>query len=128
MRTMKKALVALLVAMMILSVTVVQAQATSYKANKVTAKQIVMQLKKTGYIKNVSKPDGAIEDLLKTPNFYKSKYNFTDKKYKDVYWVDCTNASAKSHDTSVDGIHPTNYGYTLWAESVKKPILKILKK
>ena len=50
------------------------------------------------------------------------------KKYKEVYWVDCTNASAKSHDTSVDGIHPTNYGYTLWAESVKKPILKILKK
>ena len=50
------------------------------------------------------------------------------RKYKDVYWVDCTNASVKSHDTSVDGIHPTNYGYTLWAESVRKPITRILKK
>lgn len=50
------------------------------------------------------------------------------KKYKNVYWVDSTNASVKSHDTSVDGTHPSNYGYTLWAESVRKPILRILRK
>jgi lysophospholipase L1-like esterase len=32
------------------------------------------------------------------------------------------------HSTSVDGIHPSDYGYTLWAKSVKKPLLKILAK
>ena len=32
------------------------------------------------------------------------------------------------HSTSVDGIHPSDYGYTLWAQSIRKPILKILKK
>jgi len=50
------------------------------------------------------------------------------KKYKDVYFVDCTNANAPSHETYVDGTHPDNYGYTLWAKSVAKPIRKILRK
>lgn len=50
------------------------------------------------------------------------------KKYKDVYWVNSTNATGKYHQTSTDGTHPTDYGYTLWAESVKDPILKIFKK
>lgn len=49
------------------------------------------------------------------------------KKYKDVYYI-TPNASAPSHDTSVDGVHPTNNGYTLWAESIVKPVTKILKK
>ena len=57
-----------------------------------------------------------------------SLMNIACKKYKDVYWIDCTNASMKSHETTVDGIHPTNYGYTLWAESVRKPLLVILRK
>ena len=51
MGTMKKTLLLLLVAVMMLSVTTVQAQAKTYKANKVTAKQIVTQLNKTGLIK-----------------------------------------------------------------------------
>ena len=50
------------------------------------------------------------------------------KKYKDVYYVDCTNATDEYNDSSVDGVHPGDHGYTLWAESIKKPILKILKK
>jgi len=50
------------------------------------------------------------------------------KKYNDVYWVTETNATSKSHETSVDGTHPGDLGYTLWAESVRKPILRILKK
>ncbi|MCF0174946.1 MAG: lipase, partial [Bacteroidales bacterium] len=50
------------------------------------------------------------------------------KKYKDVYYVKTTNASDKDHSTSQDGTHPTDYGYKLWAESVQKPIVKILKK
>lgn len=50
------------------------------------------------------------------------------KKYKDVYYIDCTNATDPVHDSSIDGVHPGNNGYTRWAESVKKPIVKILKK
>lgn len=49
------------------------------------------------------------------------------KKYKDVYYI-YPNATSKDHSASVDGTHPSNYGYTLWAESIKKPVLKILKK
>ena len=49
------------------------------------------------------------------------------KKYKDVYFIE-TNAADKIHSTSVDGIHPSDYGYTIWAESIRKPIVKILKK
>ena len=49
-------------------------------------------------------------------------------KYKNVYFIDCTNASDELHETSVDGTHPNDYGYTLWAQSIQKPLLKILKK
>lgn len=49
------------------------------------------------------------------------------KKYKDVYFI-TPNATQPSHDASVDGVHPDNYGYTLWAKSIEKPILKILRK
>jgi len=49
------------------------------------------------------------------------------KKYDDVYFIQ-TNATDAMHTTSVDGIHPSDHGYTLWAQSIRKPILKILKK
>ena len=49
------------------------------------------------------------------------------KKYKDVYFI-VPNACPASHEASVDGVHPDNYGYTLWAQSVEKKILKILAK
>jgi lysophospholipase L1-like esterase len=49
------------------------------------------------------------------------------KKYKNVYFIQ-TNATDELHETSVDGTHPGDYGYTLWARSIEKPILKILKK
>ena len=49
------------------------------------------------------------------------------KKYKDVYYI-FPNASAKNHEASIDGTHPSNYGYQLWAESIEKPVKKILKK
>ena len=49
------------------------------------------------------------------------------KKYDHVYFIQ-TNATDQMHTTSVDGIHPSDHGYTLWAESIRKPILKILKK
>lgn len=50
------------------------------------------------------------------------------RKYKDVYYITTTNATSPDHYTSVDGTHPGDYGYTLWARSVRKPVLKILKK
>ena len=50
------------------------------------------------------------------------------KRYKDVYYVTTTNATSPKHDTSVDGTHPGDHGYSLWAESIQKPILKILRR
>ena len=49
------------------------------------------------------------------------------KKYNNVYFIE-PDAADELGETSVDGIHPGNYGYTLWARSIQKPLLKILKK
>ena len=57
-----------------------------------------------------------------------SLMNIAVKKYADVYFVTATCATAPNHETSVDGTHPSDYGYTLWAESIRKPIVKILRK
>lgn len=49
------------------------------------------------------------------------------EKYDDVYWVTTTSATDyRHHETSTDGTHPDGYGYTLWAESVRKPLIRIL--
>ena len=50
------------------------------------------------------------------------------KKFKDVYYVTTTTATDDRTDTTTDGTHPGDYGYFLWAESVKDPILEILAK
>ena len=49
------------------------------------------------------------------------------KKYKDVYYV-VPNADAPDHTTSVDGVHPGDYGQVLWEKSIEKPVLRILRK
>lgn len=49
------------------------------------------------------------------------------KKYKDVYFIK-SNATSDQHDTTIDGVHPGDWGYHMWAESVCKQIVKILKK
>ena len=49
------------------------------------------------------------------------------EKYENVYFV-IPSATSERHDTSVDGTHPSDYGYYLWAESVREPILEILAK
>lgn len=49
------------------------------------------------------------------------------RRYKDVFYI-TPNATSKAHDTSVDGVHPGDKGYTLWAESIRKPIKRILRK
>ncbi len=50
------------------------------------------------------------------------------RRYKNVYYVETTDATAPDHETSVDGTHPGDYGYQLWAKSVAKPICRILAK
>ena len=49
-------------------------------------------------------------------------------RYPDVYWITSTSATSATHDATSDGTHPDSYGYTLWMESVKDPILEILHK
>ena len=49
------------------------------------------------------------------------------KKYKNVYYIK-SNATSAMHDTSEDGVHPSEWGYYMWAESVRKPIVRILRK
>ncbi|MBQ3711075.1 MAG: SGNH/GDSL hydrolase family protein [Bacteroidales bacterium] len=49
------------------------------------------------------------------------------QRYSDVYYIqpECDDGS---HEWSVDGIHPGDYGYHIWARSIEKPIIKILRK
>ena len=49
-------------------------------------------------------------------------------KYPNVYWINTTNATSPTHEATSDGSHPDSYGYTLWMESVKEPIMEILTK
>lgn len=49
------------------------------------------------------------------------------EKYNNVYFI-VPNASLENHDTSVDGTHPSDLGYYLWAQSIKDPVLEILAK
>ncbi len=49
-------------------------------------------------------------------------------KYPQVYWVNTTHATSENHEATSDGSHPDSYGYTLWMQSVKDPILEILTK
>ena len=48
-------------------------------------------------------------------------------RYKDVYYIR-PNACTDKHDASIDGTHPSNHGYRLWAESIEKPVRRILRK
>lgn len=48
------------------------------------------------------------------------------QKYPDVYWITSTNATSDTHEATSDGSHPDSYGYTLWMQSVKDPVMQIL--
>ena len=50
------------------------------------------------------------------------------KEYKGVYYLEIDNMTGTTGETSGDGVHPHSMGYYEWANAVKKPILKILKK
>lgn len=49
------------------------------------------------------------------------------KKYKDVYFI-TPDATSDDRETTMDGTHPADLGYYMWAESIVKPVTKILKK
>ena len=49
------------------------------------------------------------------------------QRYSDVYFIQ-PESDDGTHEWSVDGIHPGDYGYYLWARSIEKPILNILRK
>jgi len=55
-----------------------------------------------------------------------SLMNLACSKYSDVYWIDKSNSSTRYGNTSVDGVHPGDHGYTVWAESVCGDIASIL--
>lgn len=46
------------------------------------------------------------------------------EKDPNIYFI--VPDTGNSHETSVDGVHPGDYGYTLWMESIRQPILDIL--
>ena len=48
-------------------------------------------------------------------------------RYPDVYYIR-PSASDGSHEWSVDGTHPDDYGYYLWSRSIEKPIKRILRR
>ena len=49
------------------------------------------------------------------------------QRYSDVYYIR-PESDDGSHEWSVDGIHPGDYGYYIWARSIEKPIIDILRK
>lgn len=50
------------------------------------------------------------------------------KEYDDVYYISVANQTGDDHLTSADGTHPASWGYKRWADSIRKPLLKIFKK
>lgn len=49
------------------------------------------------------------------------------KKYDNVYFIH-PDTGKYGYESSVDGTHPSDMGYLGWAESIEKPIMKILRK
>ena len=48
-------------------------------------------------------------------------------RYPDVYYIKPT-AFDGTHEWTVDGTHPSDYGYYLWTKSIEKPLLRILRR
>ncbi len=88
MKTFKR-LVLITLAAMLLFCTPAMAKIKSYKAKKVTATQIIKQVKKKMPITNIvpvsrkSRPD--LAPMFDHPNMYKTKINFNDRSYPSIY-------------------------------------------
>lgn len=74
--------------------------------------------------------DTKVEKKEREREEYVEKLMFNDilKKYKNVYFVNVKNQTGLDHETSGDGIHPHSMGYQRWAQTIEKPVMKILKK
>jgi len=55
-----------------------------------------------------------------------SLMNIACARYSDVFWVKSSKAATVYGNTSVDGVHPGDHGYSVWAESVCGDIVSIL--
>ena len=76
-----------IILLLLIIITAVPAQAAKlkkYKSKKVTAKQIVTELKKVNKVGKIytHKKNDLVTGQI---NQYKSKYSFYDKKYKKMY-------------------------------------------
>ena len=49
------------------------------------------------------------------------------KQYKDVYFLNC-NWTGNDHETTADGVHPSDLGYYRCAQTLTPKLRKILKK
>ncbi|ANH81481.1 hypothetical protein A8C56_11260 [Niabella ginsenosidivorans] len=50
------------------------------------------------------------------------------QKYPNVYFIDSPLPESVSHDTTADGIHPSDLGYFTWSQNLGKKLMEILKK
>lgn len=50
------------------------------------------------------------------------------RKYRDVYYIDGCKTDGMYGGTSLDGVHLGDHGYTVWAGSVRRPVLRILRR
>ncbi|GAB3025950.1 SGNH/GDSL hydrolase family protein [Niabella terrae] len=50
------------------------------------------------------------------------------KRYANVYFIDNPLTAAEGHDTSADGIHPSDWGYYYWARNLSKELKGIFGK
>lgn len=48
------------------------------------------------------------------------------KMYKDVYYIAPDASRHDDESSTADGVHPNDHGYSLWEQSIEKPILTIL--
>lgn len=50
------------------------------------------------------------------------------ERFDDVYFIDERNQTGTDHITSVDGVHPGDFGYWRWANTIRPHLLRILKR
>ena len=93
---------------------------TGEDAAVIVERKGLKQVNDTGAIKQI------VVDVVKAnPQSVEDIKNGKDKaKYKDVYLI--TPNASDNHETSVDGTHPDNYGYSLWYRSIEEPVRSIL--
>lgn len=70
-----------------------------------------------------------------TSTWQEKRFNLVEKmmkeaceKYPDVYYVTTSSVENEYYEATVDGTHPDNFGYYLWAKSIKDPVMEILAK